>query len=724
MQRLSCALALTLLLTCDQAAEPDPPRPSAVSVTPSAAELTALGATLRLTAQIRDQSGQPMPSAAVAWTSGAPAVAAVDGAGVVTAVADGTAAIMATAGKGVSSMATVTVAQVARSVTVTPSADTASVGDTLRLTALVADGNGHRIARPAVWGSSDTAVAVVDDSGLVTGISQGSVWITASADDNAAAAARLVFLTYHPTRRADLMQAVQDVGGTVPLVAGRDALVRVFLTQPWGGQTRVSGVRASFYEGESLLLSRKLRGWSATPPPPGLQMPGFWPGKLLPSEWRIDGGNAIATDLIGGSLIQPGVEMVVEVEVAPPLPGGSGIVRIPGEGRIALDVHALPTMELTIVPFFDGRSWSPGDSLVTHYIEMVEDMATDPGYGPAHEVMRAPRALLPTNDWKVTAHEPVWHSTSMGDDDRFRALRGLRALGGGRGYWMGTGPGSASMAMGNTILSPLEGSTIAHELGHSMGLGHAYSGAGENGVDPYAPALVGVWGWYDEVYHRFVEPLTPALMSYRIADCYWRDYHAGRVDRNTCPRRFITPYHFTKALHARRGEPWQQETAAFRAPTRTLLLWGGDTESGGLHLDPAFVVDAAPTLPDSTGGYKLTGRDASGRVLFTLPFAMPEVADANERVGVFVYTLPVRPGWEALASVTLAAPDGRTAVLDGSTDRLMTILRDPRTGKVRAFLDGPSSAARADGGGEDLAAKLGAVAITSRGIPDATAWRR
>ena len=187
-----------------------------------------------------------------------------------------------------------------------------------------------------------------------------------------------------------------------------------------------------------------------------------------------------------------------------------------------------------------------------------------------------------------------------------------------------------------------------------------------------------------------------------------------------CEPTWASGYHFSNALrHRLRSEPPPKPRTA------SLLLWGGESDSGGLQLEPAFVVEAVPVLPDSAGGYTLTGRDAGGRELFSVAFAMPEIADAEEEAGGFAYTLPVRPGWEALASVTLSAPDGRTAMLDGTTDRPMTILRDAATGRVRAFLDGADSAAKADASGRpDLAAALGAVAITSRGIPDAQAWRR
>ena len=89
---------------------PEPPRPAAVTVSPAVASLTALGATVQLTADVRDQNGQAMAGATVTWASSAAAVATVNSAGLVTAAGNGTATITATAG-GVSGGAMVTVAQ-------------------------------------------------------------------------------------------------------------------------------------------------------------------------------------------------------------------------------------------------------------------------------------------------------------------------------------------------------------------------------------------------------------------------------------------------------------------------------------------------------------------------------------------------------------------------------------------------------------------------------------
>ena len=175
--------ALWALSCGDGATEPppDPPRPTMVRVTPATAELTALGATVQLNAQVLDQYGQVMAGAAVTWSSGDASVAAVDGSGLVTAAANGAATITATAGEA-SGKAVVTVMQSAGSVIVSPSADTVVLGGTLRLVAEAFDANGHLVEGAAfTWSSSDGSVATVDASGLVRGVGEGKATLTATA---------------------------------------------------------------------------------------------------------------------------------------------------------------------------------------------------------------------------------------------------------------------------------------------------------------------------------------------------------------------------------------------------------------------------------------------------------------------------------------------------------------------------------------------------------------
>ena len=75
---------------------PEPARPTTVTVSPATAELTALGETVQLTAEVRDQNARVMAGATVTWTSSANPVATVDASGLVTAVRGGNTTITAT----------------------------------------------------------------------------------------------------------------------------------------------------------------------------------------------------------------------------------------------------------------------------------------------------------------------------------------------------------------------------------------------------------------------------------------------------------------------------------------------------------------------------------------------------------------------------------------------------------------------------------------------------
>ncbi|WP_420463241.1 Ig-like domain-containing protein [Candidatus Palauibacter sp.] len=159
-----------------------PPQLSLVTVTPATAELTALGDTVRLSAEVRDQAGRVMPGVGVSWSSGDTAVVTVDAAGLVTAAGVGTAGVTARAGT-VAREARVSVRQSTDSVVVTPSVvELVALGDTVRLLAEAWDANGHPVTGAVFnWSSSDTSVATVDSTGLTTSVGNGVALITVAA---------------------------------------------------------------------------------------------------------------------------------------------------------------------------------------------------------------------------------------------------------------------------------------------------------------------------------------------------------------------------------------------------------------------------------------------------------------------------------------------------------------------------------------------------------------
>ena len=197
-----------LVLSCgDGAVEPTPPPTpvvTTVTVSPDSVALTALGQTARLTAEVRDQNGQVMTGAAVAWSSSDGSVATVDESGLVTATGNGGTTVTARAGP-VSGTAAVTVRQLPAAVTVAPESLTLrSPGDTATVTATVTDANGHRIEAPDVgWVSADTSVALVDADGLVTAVSAGATDVTAMAGGATAAVA----VTVEPPRSISIEPA-------------------------------------------------------------------------------------------------------------------------------------------------------------------------------------------------------------------------------------------------------------------------------------------------------------------------------------------------------------------------------------------------------------------------------------------------------------------------------------------------------------------------------------
>ena len=178
--------ALGLATACaDPQIEPTELIPTTLEVSPQSLDFDALFATARLEATVFDQNGEVMTGAAVLWQSSSFEVARVDQGGLVTAVDNGSAYIVAAAGEAKDS-AQVGVQQRPHSVRITPPRrrTLTAIEDTVRLSASVLDPNGRPIAgAPVSWSSGDTTIVTVDEAGLVTSVATGTAFIRAALDN-------------------------------------------------------------------------------------------------------------------------------------------------------------------------------------------------------------------------------------------------------------------------------------------------------------------------------------------------------------------------------------------------------------------------------------------------------------------------------------------------------------------------------------------------------------
>ncbi len=159
---------------------------ASISIAPSAPSVPA-GQTLLLSATTKDSAGDILSGRVVRWHSETPAVATIDStSGVLTGGHTGTSRITATSeGISASVTATVTASTTVGSVSITPHADTIEKGDQQQLTATVRDQSGGVISQPVTWSSSNSHIAAVDNSGLVTGVTPGQASIIASSGGKA-----------------------------------------------------------------------------------------------------------------------------------------------------------------------------------------------------------------------------------------------------------------------------------------------------------------------------------------------------------------------------------------------------------------------------------------------------------------------------------------------------------------------------------------------------------
>lgn len=155
-----------------------------LDVTPEADTLD-IGQTAQLTATAFGVDGDSLPDQPVQWSSSDTTIATVNEAGMVTAIAEGNATVVAE-GDGQSDSAAIVVTarvQPVAAVTVTPSVATTTTGATTQLTAVATSETGDILSeREMTWTSRNQLIARVTSAGLVTGVAVGSAYVIATSE--------------------------------------------------------------------------------------------------------------------------------------------------------------------------------------------------------------------------------------------------------------------------------------------------------------------------------------------------------------------------------------------------------------------------------------------------------------------------------------------------------------------------------------------------------------
>lgn len=486
---------------------------------------------------------------------------------------------------------------------------------------------------------------------------------------------------------AVLTQATQTLANDVPLVAGRNAMLRVFAAAN-AATTSTPAVRARLYSNGALAAT-----YTAPTPSGG-----------VPTALNEGSANTSWNFAIPGSMIQPGLSVLVDVDPAGAVAESdendntwptSGIPR-------PFDVRTVPALNVTLVPVLQSAGSLLGNVSTTNagtFLTPLKDMF------PLNGVNSSVRAAYTTSTALL--------SDGTGWSAVLSEISALRRADGSANHYYGVvkvtyGSGVAGMGYIGSPSSigwdylPSGSEVLAHEFGHNFGRYHGPCG-GPSGVDgsyPYAGGIIGAWGFNVRT-STLIPRTNPDLMTY-------------------CGPEWISDYTYKGVLNFRGTATSAIVTAAAVEPG--LLIWGRIAADGAITLEPSVRLTARPALPARSGSYTLDLTDASGGTIQTLSFD-PELTDdhagAPERH--FAFVIPISEAAQArLQGIRVAGRGGRVerrarlsaAQVAGAADAItaesagpgrtrirwaagaggaeMVVVRDPRTGQVLSFARGGS----------------------------------
>ncbi len=407
-----------------------------------------------------------------------------------------------------------------------------------------------------------------------------------------------------------ITQSVQSYDDTVPLVANRDAYLRVFVRADQAN-TAAPAVRVRLYQG-------------ANPTP---VVTYTLPAPAASVSMTVDQGtlNSSWNQLIPAIQMTAGLRILADVDPGNGVPeSNEGDNTYPSSGlQKPLDVRAVAAFNLHMVPVIvKGLTGNVTASNMNQFVVTLKKVM--PLQASTVNVTLRPTPYSATADtlqsnngngaWSAVLSEIYALQTAEGTGKYFYGVVKTTYSSGvaGIGYIGNKG------AVGWDRLPSGDG-VLAHEIGHNFSLSHAPCGnpGGEDPLFPYSGGTIGVWG-LDVTSLTLKPPSSIDLMGY-----------CGGTN-------WISDYNYQKALNYR-----QNTTGTVVAGAESGLLVWGRIVNGVVTLEPAFEISAPVSVPARRGPYLLEGLDDGGTVLFSYQFEGELVADQDIEQRQFAYVIPL-----------------------------------------------------------------------------------